>query len=49
MFTIGIYKTRAAAEDVAKLWADVYKDENMVIEFDGSLYLVKVRLDNDQH
>ena len=44
-FTIGLYKTRAAAEDAVKLWSDVYGD--LAIDFDGSNYRLIVTLPED--
>lgn len=48
-FTLGIYKTRAAAEEAAKLWSDVYDDEALSIDFDGSHYRLSVTLPDDAH
>lgn len=46
MFTLGIYKTLAAAEAAYKLWLDVYTDEQLDIVFDGSSYLLQVKCDD---
>ena len=46
-FTIGAYKTRAAAEEGLKLWSDVYEEEALSIDFDGSLYRLIVTLPDD--
>ena len=46
-FTLGIYKTRAAAEEGLKLWSDVYDDEALSIDFDGSHYRLIVTLPDD--
>jgi len=48
MFTLGIYKTREAAEEAAALWSDVYADEDLIIEPDGyGHFLLKVRDDEN--
>lgn len=44
-FAIGLYKTRAAAENAVKLWSDVYDD--LTIDFDGSHYRLIVTLPED--
>jgi hypothetical protein len=46
-FTLGIYKTRDAAEEAVKLWSDVYDDEALSIDFDGSHYRLIVTLFDD--
>lgn len=46
-FTLSIYKTRAAAEEAAKVWSDVYDDECLIIDFDGSHYRLNVNLPDD--
>jgi len=46
-FTLGIYKTHAAAVEGLTLWLDVYAEDDLSIEFDGSSYLLKVRQSDD--
>jgi hypothetical protein len=46
-FPLGLYKTRAAAEEAAKLWSDVYPEEAFDIVFDGSSYILNVTLPDD--
>ena len=46
-FALGLYKTRTAAEEAAKLWSDVYDDEALSIDFDGSHYRLNVTLLDD--
>lgn len=46
-FTLSIHKTRAAAEEAVKLWSDVYEEEALSIDFDGSLYRLIVTLPDD--
>lgn len=46
-FTLGIYKTRAAAEEGLKLWSDVYEEEALSIELDGTVYRLIVNLPDD--
>jgi hypothetical protein len=46
-FTLGIYKTHAAAVEGLTLWLDVYAEDDLSIEFDGSSYLLKVRASDD--
>ena len=46
-FTLGIYKTHAAAVEGLTLWLDVYAEDDLSIEFDGSSYLLKVRANDD--
>lgn len=46
-FTINIYKTRAAAEEGLKLWSDVYEEEALSIDFDGTHYRLNVTLPDD--
>lgn len=46
-FTLGVYKTRAAAEAGIALWSDVYDEETLSIEFDGSIYRLIVTLPDD--
>ena len=48
-FVLSIHKTRAAAEEAAKLWSDVYDDEALSIDFDGSHYRLTVTLPDDAH
>ena len=48
-FTLGIYKTRAAAEEAVKLWSDVYSDDDLSIDFDGSHYRLIVTLPDEAH
>lgn len=48
-FTLGIYKTRAAAEEGVKLWSDVYEEETLSIELDGTIYRLIVTLPDDAH
>jgi hypothetical protein len=43
-FTLGIYKTRAAAEEAVKLWSDVYSTDDLSIDWDGSHYRLIVIL-----
>lgn len=46
-FTLGIYKTRAAAEEGIALWSDVYDEEALSIDFDGTSYRLIVTLPDD--
>lgn len=46
-WTIGIYKTREAAEAGVRLWSDVYPEESLSIDFDGSHYRLNVTLPDD--
>lgn len=46
-FTLGIYKTQAEAIEGLCLWLDVYAEDDLSIEFDGSSYLLKVRASDD--
>jgi hypothetical protein len=46
-FTLGIYKTHDAAVEGLTLWLDVYAEDDLSIEFDGSSYLLKVRQSDD--
>ena len=39
-FPLGLYKTRAAAEEAAKLWSDIYPDESFDIVLVGSVRCV---------
>lgn len=43
MFTIGIYKTRAEAEEAFNRWLDVYTEEQLFIVFAGTHYLLQLR------
>lgn len=47
MFTLGIYKTREAAEAGLNLWSDVYNEAAMSIEQDGTMYRLIVTLPDD--
>ena len=48
-FQLGIYKTRAEAEEAIKLWSDIYPAEAFDIVLVGSLYRLDVTLpDNPQ-
>ena len=47
MFTLGLYRTYEEAEKAAVLWSDVYAEDQLVIEFNGSHYALKVREDGD--
>lgn len=46
-FPLGTYKTRAAAEAGLKLWLEIYDEEDLSIDFDGSSYRVQVRITDD--
>jgi hypothetical protein len=46
-FTLGLYYTRAAAEEAAKLWSDVYPEEAMNIDLDGAMFRLTVTLPDD--
>ena len=46
-WTIGIYKTREAAEAGLKLWSDVYPEEAMNIALDGAVFRLTVTLPDD--
>ena len=46
-FVLSIHKTRAAAEEGLKLWSDVYEEEALSIDFDGSVYRLIVTLTDD--
>ena len=46
-FTLGTYKTQAEAIEGLILWLDVYAEDDLSIEFDGSSYLLKVRQSDD--
>lgn len=47
MWTIGIYKTRQAAEEALLLWSDVYPEDCMDIDLDGAMYRLTVTLPDD--
>ena len=46
-WTIGIYKTRLDAAKALALWSDVYPEESLSIDFDGSHYRLNVALEDD--
>lgn len=46
-FTLSIHKTRAKAEEWLKVWADVYNEDDLSIDFDGSHYRLSVTLPDD--
>jgi hypothetical protein len=46
-FPLGVYKTRAEAEEAAKLWSDIYPAEAFDIVLVGSLYRLDVTLPDD--
>lgn len=46
MFTLGIYKTREAAEAACKLWSDIYSDDRLSIVFTGTNYLLQVAFED---
>jgi len=46
-FTLGLYYTRAAAEDGLKLWLDIYDEDTLSIRFGGPHYFVIVTLPDD--
>jgi hypothetical protein len=47
IFALGIYRTRAAAEAAIGLWADVYGEDALSIDFDGTSYRLIVNLPDD--
>jgi hypothetical protein len=49
IFALGIYRTRAAAEAAIGLWADVYGEDALSIDFDGTSYRLIVSLPDDAH
>jgi hypothetical protein len=46
-WTIGIYKTREAAEAGLKLWSDIYPEEAMNIDLDGAMFRLTVTVPDD--
>ncbi len=46
-WTLGIYKTRLDAVKALELWSDVYPEESLSIDFDGSHYRLNVALEDD--